>query len=464
MRGFLICLLWLAPFTVLKAQEVDSGLAATLQQKLEEQLGNTGAPGISAALWMEGEGLWRGATGISGSDGSPVTSDLRFGIASITKTFVATLILRLQEEGKLSLDDSLHSWLPRSPWLVGETTIRQLLNHTSGIYNFWTHPTFWDRIREDLGHHWTHEEILATFMDRWYFWPGTRYQYSSTNYTLLGRIAEAADGPVEQSLRDRFWTPLDLKSFYLAGYEAETGERAVGWADLDSDGIAEDAAHWYAPAMHSVKWTTGGLFATAADVTIAGRELLLGTLVSPESLQEMLTFVPTAGDGYGLGIIRFRSMDTVFYGHSGNTVGYSSFFVCSPERRVCATALLNQTGLPAHDVVNALLETALEFDQTSTASGRTPEVPVALALRPAFPNPAQDVAFIPFELREAGPVRVEVFDMTGRRMAAPREGHFAAGSNLLRLEMGAWATGPYFYRVVAGSGSGSFGGVLVKAR
>ena len=259
----------------------DPALAQQLQSTLDVARQQQGVQGISAAVTVEDQGLWSGVTGISGpSPAARITPEMRFGIASITKTFVAALTLTLAQEGVLTLDDSLHQWLPPLRNVDPSITIRQLLNHTSGVFNFFTHPSFWDQIRADLNHFWTSAEIFDTFVDPPYFRPGTGYHYGSTNYLLLGMIIKEATGDVAATFRRRFWEPLALPALYLSGEEVPTGPLATGWVDLNGDGVIDNASSWYAPALHSVRWTTGGALLNGRGSRSDGRGALQRTGVA----------------------------------------------------------------------------------------------------------------------------------------------------------------------------------------
>ena len=191
---------------------------------------------------------------------------MRFAIASITKTFVAALILQLAEEGQLSLQDSLHRWLPDFRYIDANITIDQLLNHTSGIFNFTDNPAFWNALWADPQRNWMPEEILNQFLAPPFFAPGSQLAYSNTNYMLLGLIATAVtSSPLSQQFRNRFFDPLGLTGTFYAATEAVTGDVAHNWSDTNGDGQVEDLSVGTGISMYSMVGTAGGMVSTRLE-------------------------------------------------------------------------------------------------------------------------------------------------------------------------------------------------------
>ena len=156
--------------------------------------------GVSAAILTEDQGYWIGVSGYSES-GKPVDKNMLFNIGSIGKNLLATLILQLAEEGRLSLNDTLAKWALGSPTIDENINIRQLLNHTSGIFDWVAHPQspFSIPYRQiDYGRAWTQPEILNLLHGKPYFPPGNGWHYSTTNYNLLKIIAEKVTGTTLQ--------------------------------------------------------------------------------------------------------------------------------------------------------------------------------------------------------------------------------------------------------------------------
>ena len=250
------------------ARPLSSGPA--LQAALDIARTLTGGTGVSAAVVVEGEGRWAGASGRSGS-GRPLHTRMVFDVGSVGKNLVAALVLQLAEEGRLDLDDPVHRWLPPYPNVDPDISIRQLLDHTSGVFDFVEHPQSPFRVPFEsiaFDEATSPEATLRELVSEPYFPPGTGWHYSTTNYLLLRLIVEETTGStVRAEIQERFLHPLaldqtvvmDEESVSLDGHEA-----ARPWFDTDGDGALDDISSrgraWMAgrsPAM---------VFASADDL------------------------------------------------------------------------------------------------------------------------------------------------------------------------------------------------------
>ena len=168
----------------------DPGWATRFQEVLDSVRLAENVMGVAAAVYTPDQGIW---TGISGNSipGQLLTPDMRLGIGSNTKLFIAVTMMKLQEANVLSLDDHLYQWLPTFPYIDSSITIRQLLNHQSGIRSFTDNPDFWATVLGDTSHLWTLPEILGYVWPP-YFEPGTAWRYSNTNYILAGMIINSS--------------------------------------------------------------------------------------------------------------------------------------------------------------------------------------------------------------------------------------------------------------------------------
>jgi D-alanyl-D-alanine carboxypeptidase len=328
-----------------------------LQAILDNVLDADDVMGFSLAVMVPGYEPWVGVAGDS-EPGVPVTAEMAFGAGSISKNVVAALVLRLAEEGRLSLDDQLHEWLPEYPNVDSAATIRQLLNHTSGMFSLEDHPDFWTTVFGDGTRVWTDDELLSTFQADPLSTRGTEWHYSNTGYLLLGQIIEEATGSsVSAELRDRFFEPLGLTSMFYLSEETAPGDVAEGWFDI---GL-------YAPQIDAdpdlerfsqVPWTAtlpeaGGLFGSAEDLTTWVRALFHDQRVlAPESLDQMLDWVPMEIPAerahiladYGLGAARFNPGlfdGTSVVGHSGGALFYSAAALYLPDYGVAIGAAQN---------------------------------------------------------------------------------------------------------------------------
>ncbi|HEY5488286.1 MAG TPA: serine hydrolase domain-containing protein, partial [Candidatus Limnocylindrales bacterium] len=177
----------------------DVGMAAQLgpqlQAVLDQQQADGGIPGIGATITFPDGSIWSSGSGNAiASPAEPATGDTPFVVGSITKTFITAAIMQLADAGQLSIDDPLSNWVPDFP-NAQNITIRELLHHTSGIYDYFDYPTYNTQVFLTMqGHSWTPQEILSTFVGAPYFPPGTGYHYSNTNFILLGLVVENITG------------------------------------------------------------------------------------------------------------------------------------------------------------------------------------------------------------------------------------------------------------------------------
>ena len=338
------------------------GLADDLHRALDQSRAANGLIGAAAAVLMPGQPLWTGASGNSTASG-PLRAEMHFDIGSTTKNFVAALVLKLAEEGPLSLDDPLSRWLPGFAWVDNRATIRQLLNNTSGIYNFTENSNFWGAVLGQPGRSWTPREVLD-YLGPPYFLPGADWRYSNTNYTLLGMIVQEATGSeVSSELRRRLLDPLGLADTVLPPEEPLPASMAHGWSDIDRDGVYVDFSLFPRTALHSATWTAGAMVSTPADLARWAQALFEGRVLAPDSLERMLDFVPVSVSGipmtgYGLGAERIDFAGRTFWGHGGDIPGYAAIMLYEPQERVSIVLLFNQdeTGAQGAAVLTALLE------------------------------------------------------------------------------------------------------------
>ena len=303
-----------------------------LQQLLEELVA-TGQPG-AIGLARHGEETWRGASGLAILDPErPMRPGLRYKIGSITKTFTATVVLQLVGEHKLRLGDSVERWLPGLVPNGDHITIRQLLQHTSGLFDYAEDPRIAEPyLQGDLDFVWRPRQLVAIATEHPpLFPPGTSWSYSNTGYVLLGLIIRAAtDTSVQQQLQTRILRPLGLRhtSFpitnpHIAGPHAHGYQLGAGpgGTPLDFTGLSPSWA-----------WATGNMVSTVDDVARFHRALLRGRLLPPGLLRAMQTTVDTgSGFRYGLGLVSIELPCGTFWGHEGGLPGYENWALSSSD-------------------------------------------------------------------------------------------------------------------------------------
>jgi D-alanyl-D-alanine carboxypeptidase len=348
---------------------VSDRVAAELQQALDKARSTYAIPGVEAAvLWPDGR-LWTGASGQADvSAHRKVTVDTRFSIGSITKTFTAALILQLADEGALSLDDHVDRWLPAYPG-GAELTVRQLLDHTSGLYDFFSNWNLDHALQADKQRFWTPQDVLPYVLPP-VFVPGAGWAYSNTNYLLLGLIAEAATGtPYDHLLRDRLLGPLGLSTAGLQGYDAPGDAIAHGYdfASLAKTAVPIDWSDGTAmmpfTAVATAAWSAGGVSATAADLARWGRALYGGSVLSPASVVRMADTSESdrlePGAAYGLGLQRMSFGARWTWGHSGRLGGFRAAMRYVTDQGVTVVVLTNQDRWDPDRIVRELMDTAM---------------------------------------------------------------------------------------------------------
>ena len=221
--------------------------------------------------------------------------DDRFRIASITKSFVATVVLQLVGEGKLSLSDTVEKFLPGLVPNGDKITVRQLLNHTSGLYDYESDPRlFAPYLSGNLGYTWTPRRLVALAVSHGpLFRPGARWSYSNTNYVIAGLIIEAVTkDKLAGELSRRIIGPLGLKATRLGADQHMGSPAAHGYyKGQDVTGL-----------NFSFAWGAGSMVSTAGEVARFFQALLGGKLLHPQQLKQMEATVTGAAGNYGLGL------------------------------------------------------------------------------------------------------------------------------------------------------------------
>lgn len=320
MKRVFICLFAFCLISNIRAQSFNPLMATMLQDTLSSyflQVGNI--KGMSAAVYIPGQGIWTGVMGNS-YDGQPITQDMLMGIASNTKLFVATVILMLAEENVLSLDDQLSDWIPEYANINPNITIRQLLNHTSGVPDPFSVSPWMDTINANPTRVFTPNEVLG-WLGPPLFAAGTSWGYSNTNYVLADMVVTSATGfPVYHHIRNRILTPLNMDSTFYDVQEPETGTLAHRWWNLI------DYNDTSRVGLNTAAGCAGAVFSTASEMVQWYNALFSGQLIYEESFDQMSTFVSTGNPTYeyGLGLARQTVQEKTFWGHGGSTWGYRS--------------------------------------------------------------------------------------------------------------------------------------------
>jgi D-alanyl-D-alanine carboxypeptidase len=364
-------------------------------RRLLHQVVAAGAPGAAARV-RDQHGVTQAASGVAVlRNGRPMKPELHYRVGSLTKPFVATVVLQLVAEGRLSLRDTVERWLPGILPYGDQVTIRQLLNHTSGVPDYTLEPIV--RLYTDPQARfraWTPRELVALVADQPPdFPPGTAWSYSNTGYVLAGMIVEAATGHgLGQELARRIFRPLGLRDTffpvnrptiprpYARGYSLPLGQEQGPLLDFTV----------YNP---SLAWAAGALVSNLGDLERFFRALLRGRLLPPRLLAAMTTPVPTGqpGFGYGLGLIVVETPAGRLLGHDGAIPGFLNTVLSTEDGRRQAGMMMNEefaTPAVSEAFSQAFMTLAMELLDGAASGVASTSAALRAALRAGAPAPA----------------------------------------------------------------------------
>jgi D-alanyl-D-alanine carboxypeptidase len=353
LKTFVAAFIFCISITV-NAQSFNTNLATKLQDTLDGMIAAfTNTKGMSASVYLPGQGIWTGTGGFSHA-GNPITDDMIFGLASNSKLFTSVVMLKLQQSNVLSLDDSLSAWLPPYPNINPNITIRQLLNHTSGVSDPFFTTALLDTVKAHPTQVYTPDDIIFNWLGAPAFAPGGGYQYSNINYILAGMIAENATGfHISQLIRDSILTPLQMDSTFYDIEEPITGILAHRWeagADLnDTSRIS----------LNTAGGNSGCIFSTAAEMAQWYHALLSGQVINQSSLNEMTNFLMPGN--YGLGIQSATIFGHTYWGHSGGTIGYRTKIIYDPCMKAVVVGLVNNSEAAEQGMTALLYKVLLDY-------------------------------------------------------------------------------------------------------
>ncbi|WP_405640843.1 serine hydrolase domain-containing protein [Streptomyces uncialis] len=316
-------------------------------QRALDGIVRAGIPGVTGQV-SDKHGVWKGASGVGNlRTGAPRGKDDRFRIASITKTFVATVLLQQENEGLLRLDDKVERWLPglvRGNGHDGrDITVRQLLNHTSGVFDYLGDPDYQrdymfapNYMKNRLKDRTPRAAVAVAMKHAPTFRPGTGYSYSNTNYVLAALVMEKAGGrSYEREVRTRIIKPLGLRGTVMPGTTSHLpNPSSRSYSKLSPEPTATKV---YDVTLQngSQSWADGDMISSAADLNRFLKALLGGEVLPAKQLKAMKTLVPDPDDpatGYGLGLAKFNTTCGVeLWGHSGGWLGSLSLAVTTED-------------------------------------------------------------------------------------------------------------------------------------
>jgi D-alanyl-D-alanine carboxypeptidase len=368
--GFTVLAVLVAPSGIAFSQAQGSlpqDLLSRIDRAAQDVLTESGVPSASVAVVKDGAIVYLRAYGDARLEPkTPAKSDMRYSIGSISKQFTAASVLLLQEDGKLALDDPVGKYIPNLT-RANEVTIRQLLSHTSGYQDYWPQDYVPPFMMQPI--------ISEKILDMWArkpldFDPGTRWQYSNTNYVIAGVIIEKVSGmPLLQFLQTRVFTPLGMKSV------ANIDQEKLG--DTDATGYLRYAL---GPPRLAPKEGKGWLFAAgelampAADLARWDISIMDQKLLKPASYRELETEVQLksgVGTQYGLGVDVTMFADHRMLSHGGEVSGFTTQNDVFPDDKLAVVVLTNQDAARASGNLARRISTIMFTSNDAATQAKT---------------------------------------------------------------------------------------------
>lgn len=420
--------------------DFDPALAVRLQRTLDSLQAELGVRGLSAGVIRPGQGLWQGVSGFSHA-GAPVTADMAFGIASNTKLFTAAAVMKLVEDGTVTLEDPLHRWLPPFRNIDSTITIRQLLNHVSGVADVNAISGYRDSIMTDPSRLFTAHEVLS-WVGPPQFAPGTDWSYCNTNYILAGLIVERVSGrPFAEFLRARILAPLAFDSTFIDPQESAAGRIAHPWHNgLDISNVPRIS-------LNSAAGAAGAMYSTSSEMAQWYEALMNGAVLGGAAFAEMTTFVGSGN--YGFGITQKTIEGRTLWLHGGDIRGYRSQMLYDTATGAVVCVLSNANPAPVTEIALALLRVILSTPVTSTEELIVRNY-ATHQLGPLSPNPVRSAARLDYVLAHPAHVRITVHDLLGRSTVMLIDAFKPAGPHSVAVDVRKLKRGMYLYRMEAG--------------
>ncbi len=405
----LVFALFICLFSLSMKAQMNITWADTLNQLLDQCRTNESMKGVAAGVVFSDGSTWSSASGYHGLNN--LSKDYLYDIGSNTKSMVATIILQMEEEGKLSIDDTLYQFLQPIPNVSYGITLKQLLSHRSGVFSYTEHANFSGEINTYDKKFWHPDSILVHFMSPQKFSPGSSFEYSNTNYLLLGKVVEVIDNKaLNVVLRDRIFDPIGIDSIYLDQYDPYSLVKTGAWLS-SSNYFDEDFISFMSSA-----WAAGGVVSTPKDFAKYTKQLFSGQLFGAASLQKMQQGTSIGGGGtYGLGAIKWNYKGKTYLGHGGTTLQNSEmeYSVSSDFSLIIMNidyGFYNETARTKLKFIDLL-----EYIEDQQASIGFVESIQSKFEFETFPNPSSDIMNIEFKEQNENEVfTLEIRDLTGK--------------------------------------------------
>ena len=342
---------------------------AQISQAVSDFMASASVPGLSVALVLDGHPDWSAGFGMADLENFvPATPATLFRLASVSKPITATAVLQLYERGKLDLDAPIQKYCPGFPQKEWPITSRELLNHLGGIRHY--NPDGHGDIPDDSARHFNSmEESLTVFEnDPLVAKPGTKYQYSTYGYTVLGCVLEGASAQkYVDYVRENIFRPAGMDESRADDFFAVIPHR-TRWYHKNAQGVVQNAG-----VLDSSYKIPGGGWLSSADDLARFETAILGNLLLKRGTRDVMWTAGKTADGkpldyaLGWGLATQHGLPTV--GHTGGQQGTSTCIMLAPERNAGVVVLANIEGVGAYDLAAKILAIALDLkDPTPTKS------------------------------------------------------------------------------------------------
>ncbi len=336
-------------------------------------------PGAALVVTVKGKPIFKNCYGLADLEHKiPITPKTMFNLASVAKQFTAFAILLLEKEGKIGLDDDVHKYLPDLPHYSKPVTIRNLLNHTSGIWEYYSTMVYYCGYNSD--DHFTLDEDMTLLRQQkdLLFEPGSQWSYCNANYLLLAQVVEKITGSTFQEwTKRRIFEPLGMKnSFFMKNSSQIIMGKAEPYGKA-KDELIKDMGNW----TNAVGM--GYLFTNIEDMILwmdnfrtmkVGGKEVVGKMFQKTKLNDG----SESFYGFGLGILTRSGKQII--SHTGQTAGYKTAMIYCPELKLGITVLANERSIDSEGLANKIFD--LYTGKDVTAQAATEKKPEFLPLNP----------------------------------------------------------------------------------
>ncbi len=339
-------------------------------EKMLAKYAQLGIPGLAMAIYTPASGYWGTSAGFAKIETrTPMQICHLQYLQSVSKTYLAAAILKLQENGKIDLDAPITKYLPQKIMQyidhASSMSVRNLLNHTSGMPDYLESPVYITYVLQHPDHYFTSEEFLGYIKNRkQQFTPGSKFEYSNSNYHVLALIVDAITGSHDDFIKQEILAPLGLRNTF---YRTVTGNPMLvnSYMDRFSTGIIENVSQLQQESIYCSKGDDG-MIASPVDAIDFLRGLMEGKILSDNSLKQMTTWVnDQQGKAiYGLGLYHVTYFGVEGYGHGGAGAGAGCGLYYFPSKNLyifLGTNIGTLVDGPIVQKVNELKSSVLEL-------------------------------------------------------------------------------------------------------